>query len=239
MSRHLVLFARDPRRESQAKGFGLPGEDLFAAFALGWFAAAQRHGARFVIATPPEDRPAWRNRLPDDAPVSWIAQRGCTFGQRLEGVARDAGQLPGPAILVGGDVAPSETAVAEAFAALESGADAVLGPASDGGVSLVGLSGQDADLLRSVAPRQRGVVDRLRQGLAARGRRLVLVASAPDVDGKSSLLSLERGLASRETRTLVRLILRAVRPVCADAIPNRPIPPRAAPTGPRAPPALL
>lgn len=237
MSRYLVLFAREPRREAIAKGFGASGEDLFVAFARGWLEVARRTGAQFVIATPPEDRPGWRKRLPEASGSLWIIQNGCSFGERLEGVARRSARLPGPAILVGGDVVPSEPAVAQAFAALESGADAVLGPSDDGGVSLLALGAEDSDLLRFVGPRQLRVVERLRRGLEDRGRSVAWVGTAMDIDGVRSLASFERALAPCPTRTLARRILRLVA-----AAPSEPAQPRqsalpAAASGPRAPPS--
>jgi len=236
VSRYLVLFAREPRREALAKGFGPSGQDLFVTFARGWLDLARRARAQMVIATPPEDRCGWRRRLPEAAEALWITQAGSTFGDRLEGVARQAARLPGAAVLVGGDVAPSEPAVVAAFAALESGAQAVVGPAPDGGVSLVALRAEDADLLRAVRPRQRRVAERLRRGLEDRGRLVIRVGSATDIDGLASLASFERGLGPCATRALVREILNAA---TTRARPAREVPRfliLSNPTSPRAPP---
>jgi uncharacterized protein len=237
VSRYLVLFAREPRREALAKGFGAPGEDLFVAFARGWLEVARRTGARFVIAAPPEDRAGWGKRLPESSQALWIVQSGCSFGERLEAVARRASRLPGPAILVGGDVVPSERAAAQAFVALDSGAEAVLGPSDDGGVSLLALGAEDSDLLRAVGPRQRRVVERLRRGLQDRGRSIAWVGAAPDIDGLSSLAAFERGLAPCPTRTLARRILGLV--AATPPLVDRPRESvlLAAAAGPRAPPA--
>jgi glycosyltransferase A (GT-A) superfamily protein (DUF2064 family) len=206
VNRYLVLFAREPRREAREKGFGARGAGLFAGFAVGWREAARRCGARLILATPPEDRAAWRHFLPENEDALWIPQCGASFGDRLAGVARRASALPGHAVLVGGDVAPSRSALGEAFAALEQGADAVIAPAADGGVSLVALRYADAKLLASLAPRQRCVALQLKSALAARGRRLVLVHCVPDVDGRRSLGSLLRSLAE-SLRTLARRAL--------------------------------
>jgi len=237
VSRYLVLFAREPRREALAKGLGASGQDLFVAFARGWLALAGRVGARIVIATPPEDRSGWRRRLPEAAEALWITQAGRTFGDRLEGVARQAARLHGAAVLVGGDVAPSGLALSEAFAALEGGAQAVVGPAPDGGVSLLALRPEDVDLLRAIGPRQRQVAERLRRSLQDRGRLLVCVGFTPDIDGFSSLAAFERSLGPSATRALVRRILNAA---VTQAVP----PPNRGPcvllvssTTPRAPPA--
>jgi len=189
VNRYLVLFAREPRREAREKGFGARGADLFAGFAVAWREAARRCGARLILATPPEDRAAWRHFLPENEDALWIPSA-----------------LPGHAVLVGGDVAPSRSALGEAFAALERGADAVIAPAADGGVSLVALRYGDAKLLASLAPRQRCVALQLKRALAARGRRLVLVHCVPDVDGRRSLGSFFRRLGTA-LRALARRVL--------------------------------
>jgi glycosyltransferase A (GT-A) superfamily protein (DUF2064 family) len=206
VNRYLVLFAREPRREAREKGFGARGADLFAGFAVGWREAARSCGARLILATPPEDRAAWRHFLPENEDALWIPQRGASFGDRLAGVARQASALPGHAVLVGGDVAPSRSALGEAFAALERGADAVIAPAADGGVSLVALRYADAKLLAALAPRQRCVALQLKRALTARGRRLVLVHCVPDVDGRRSLGSFFRRLGTA-LRALARRLL--------------------------------
>jgi uncharacterized protein DUF2064 len=208
VNRYVILFAREPGREAFAKGFGKPGEELFAAFAAGWLEAARAAGARLVVATPPEDRAAWRGRFPSDADVLWIAQRGGSFGERLEGVARQAAKLPGERVLVGGDVAPAASALTEAFAALEDGAEVVLGPAPDGGVSLVALRDHDLDLLADLAPRQRDVVASLARRLRGRGRVVRFVSQVPDVDGRRGLrLLLRRCRLSPDLTSLARRAL--------------------------------
>jgi glycosyltransferase A (GT-A) superfamily protein (DUF2064 family) len=238
VDRYLVLFARDPGREAREKGFGAPGEDLFATFAAGWREAARRVQARVVVAAPPEDLAAWRGRLgPDASEILWIGQRGRSFGERLEDVARCAASLPGHAVLVGGDVAPTRRALVEAFDALEQGADAVLAPARDGGVSLLAVPSRDSDLLATLAPRQRDVAETLRQRLAARGRCVALVAAAPDVDGRRGLRFLLRDCCfSAGLRSIVSRILETLAVAREESV----APPRprilANPWGLRAPP---
>ena len=193
-SRFLVLFAREPRRQALDKGLaGEAGEGLFTAFADGWIDAARRSGAQVVVATPAVDRTAWRRRLPSEE-LRFLEQRGKSFGERLEDTARQAADLGGHAILVGGDVAPSPSILAEAFELLEGGADAVIAPARDGGVSLVALRREDLDLLGSVALRRTDVFSRLSRRLSVRGRQIGLVAAATDVDGRRRLRSLLRSL---------------------------------------------
>jgi glycosyltransferase A (GT-A) superfamily protein (DUF2064 family) len=82
----------------------------------------------------------------------------------------------------------------ETFDLLERGADAVLAPAPDGGVSLLALAPEDLDLLRPIIPKRRDVFDRLLEKLGERGRRVRVVALLPDVDGRRGLRSILRSL---------------------------------------------
>lgn len=194
MPRQVILFARAPAGEARAKGFS-NGEAaaLFGAFAAGWIAAARRSGARLVIATPPEDIPAWRGLAAMEAGgavPAVIDQRGRSFGDRLEDAARRAGT--GRAVLVGGDVAPSEKLLHEAFLALERGADAVIAPAGDGGVSLLALGEHDFDLLSEIGQRRRDVCSRLLAALAARARRVQQLGRTLDVDDRRGVRRLVR-----------------------------------------------
>src|SRR5204863_88494 len=138
--------------------------------------------ARLVVAAPRADHAGWRRSLSGEE-IALLEQRGSSFGRRLEDAARQAGELGGHAVLVGGDVAPAPEILAKAFDLLEKGADAVLAPAPDGGVSLVALPAADLDLLRGLAPRRFDVFSRLSKSLRARGRLVRVVAPAPDVDG--------------------------------------------------------
>jgi glycosyltransferase A (GT-A) superfamily protein (DUF2064 family) len=206
MARHLVLFAREPRREARVKGFSRSaGGELFAALAQGWTAAARQSGAQLAVATPPEDRAAWNRWFVSSEKPLWLDQQGASFGERLEGAGRSAADLGGHAVLVGGDVVPSPEALDAAFRLLEDGADAVLGPARDGGFSLVGLRREDLDLLRHVAPRRSDAFDRLCRGLLARGRKISRVPGAPDLDRRKDARVLLRGdRITREIRMAVR-----------------------------------
>jgi glycosyltransferase A (GT-A) superfamily protein (DUF2064 family) len=233
MARFLVLFAREPSREAREKGLtSRAGSDLFAAFAAGWVKAARAAGARMILATPPEDLLAWRRALPEGTDLAFFAQRGGSFGSRLEDAARRVSRFGGRALLVGGDVAPSAEALEGAFRALEQGAEAVLSPAPDGGVSLLALSCADLDLLRSVGPRQPDVFRVLDRRLRERGRRVAVVAEAPDVDGRSALRALARAAGLRTLASLVRRALQR-------ATFSKVAPPHFLPPGPRMSPAIL
>lgn len=237
MARQLVLFAREPARQAREKGLDGPeAAALFAALAAGWAEAARRVGATLLVATPEEDRRAWASRF--DQPPLWLAQRGSTFGRRLENAARDASRRGGKTVLVGGDVVPAARRLREAFEALEAGAHAAIAPAGDGGVSLIGLSTEDLDLLSGMPRRRRDVCARLLAGLERRRRRVHVLEEASDVDGRRGLRALSRraepGLAA-----LVRWSLRRETPRTAPvrraaagrpdrALPILRAPPRAA-----------
>lgn len=96
----------------------------------------------------------------DGAPGAWlpagfevIGQRGGGPGERLAAAFADAhAALPLPMVLIGTET-PQATAamLGDAIASLESGeADAVFGPATDGGFWLLGLRRPDRSLLAGV-----------------------------------------------------------------------------------------
>jgi len=234
-SRLLLLFAREPRREALEKGLdAAAGTRLFTAFAEGWTEAARRSGARLVVAAPPEHRAAWQRVLPGTE-LFFVEQRGRSFGERLEDSARRAAALGGHVVVVGGDVAPAPESLATAFELLEKGADAVIAPARDGGVSLLALPGNDLDLLGRIAPRRSDVFSRLSAGLLARGLRVEVLAPAPDVDGRRRLRSLLRSLPV-SLRHAARLALRPPPNGFREPLSLSLLPERIRPSGLRAPP---
>ncbi len=239
MKRSLVLFAREPSSEARAKGFAAAGAaDLFASFAVGWLDAAESAGAGLVVAAPAEDLAAWRRRLPPDRGIVWIAQHGRSFGQRLEESARRVVSDGGSAVLVGGDVPPSAPAVSRAFDALDQGADAVLAPSPDGGVSLVALTPLDLDLLRGLAAGSADVFRALAAALEKRGRTVEVIGFAPDVDGRRDLRRLMHSGAVLLSRSLLR---RALAIPASPRDGHRPAPRSlrlSGPSGLRAPPAF-
>lgn len=255
MTRFLVLFAREPAREARAKGFGSAsaydsGPDsgsaanLFAGFAAGWRSAAERAGGRLVVATPPEDLAAWRRRFAgagekgeEGEEIVWLRQSGGSFGERLRGAARHEQLAGGSVVFVGGDVPPDANAALRAFEALEAGADAVLSPAPDGGVSLLALAAPDHDLLARIAAGSRDVFRSLSEALTARGRRWIALAPVADVDCRRDVRRLLRGRLAAAHRSALRSVLAERRFFC-DSISRSP---RAlllfGPSGLRAPPA--
>ena len=209
-ARVLVLFAREPGREARDKG--LPsGERLFSAFARGWVDAADRCGARVIVATPSGDRPGWRRALAG-APFEILEQRGSSLGTRLRSAARRAASGGASVVLVGGDVTPSAAILATAFELRDGSADSVIAPARDGGVSLVSLRKEDLDLLGRFVPRDAALFSNLRRSLLLRRRQVAVVETAGDVDGRRELRRLVSAgfLANAELTLLARAVLAEV-----------------------------
>ena len=93
-------------------------------------------------------------------------QQGCDLGGRMEHAACIALQRARMVVLIGGDCPGLDAAYVErALAALRAGADAVIGPAEDGGYVLLGLSRIDGHLFRGMPWGSDRVLDETRQRL--------------------------------------------------------------------------
>ena len=241
MTRNLILFAREPAAQAREKGLArAAGAALFRSFGRGWREAAAKAGAGIVLATPPEDLGRWRLALSGSAGVGCIPQRGENIGARLEDAARCAATLAGRWVIAGGDVAPSEALLKDAFEALEAGADAVLSPAPDGGVSLLALSPADLDLLRGIRPRRRTVFGVLLEALKSRGRRVSIIRAVADFDGPRSLRALLRTLpAGDDLRSILKAALACRIRTGLSRVPPLRVHDLCAPTPFRGPPAAL
>jgi uncharacterized protein len=185
----LVIMVKEPRAGRVKTRLG---RDIGMTASAWWF----RHQAGATIRTLRD--PRWQMLLsitPDrDAKASrfWpaalprMAQGGGDLGVRMVRIFRQA--LPGPVIIVGGDIPGiTRTHIARAFGALANH-DAVFGPASDGGYWLVGMA------------RRRPTPRRLFQGVrwssehaltdslaSAAGLRVALVDQLSDVDSAADL----------------------------------------------------
>ena len=199
----LIVFVKEPRpgrvKTRLAAGIG-------AAAAARWFrteALALIRRVRdprweTILAVSP-DREGMASRVwPRD--LRRIPQGRGDIGTRMARAL--AAAPPGPAVLVGGDLpevgAPE---IARAFAALR-GAEAVFGPAEDGGFWLVGLARGAAPpppgFLQGVRwSSPRALADSLR---AFEGRRTAFADRMRDVDDASDLATLRRQMASSTSR---------------------------------------
>ncbi|QQR72550.1 MAG: TIGR04282 family arsenosugar biosynthesis glycosyltransferase [Holophagales bacterium] len=154
------------------------------------------------------------------APCEAFLQEGEDLGLRLLAAAiRMAGEGALP-VIVGADLPDlSSELVSQAFVELESGADLVLGPASDGGFYLVGLgaAARRPELFAGVAWGGDEVLSRTVANARSLDLRLVCLAEAADVDRPEDLPPLAARLAAssrhdptfcpRTRRALARLAL--------------------------------
>lgn len=103
----------------------------------------QQSGTELELRAAGGDEGDWQQWLGDwlTAGAHLVAQRGGDLGQRMHDAFVDAAADAIEATLLFGTDIPAldATVLERAFGALESGADAVFGPALDGGYYLVGL----------------------------------------------------------------------------------------------------
>lgn len=141
-----------------------------------------------VAATPVARRLLALDGVPGDwlpAGFDVIGQRGGELDERLAAALADAhAGLPLPMVLIGMDTPQvTESQLTDAVRSLTTGeADAVFGPALDGGFWLLGLRQPDRSLLAGV-PMSRSDTGRIQLSrLAAAGLRVALAPRLADVD---------------------------------------------------------
>jgi uncharacterized protein len=139
------------------------------------------------------DTPVVRRLLVlDGVPGDWlpagfdvIGQRGGELDERLAAALADAyAALPLPMVLIGMDT-PQVTAghLADAVHSLTTGeADAVFGPASDGGFWLLGLRRPDRSLVAGVPMSRADTRPAQRERRAGAGLRIALAPRLSDID---------------------------------------------------------
>ena len=143
-------------------------EDTLAAV------AASRLAGRRVVALDGEPA-GW---LPEGFEL--VPQRGDGLAQRLAGAFEDVG---GPALLVGMDTPQLTPELLDAgLAGLANGADAVLGPATDGGYWTIGLARPDRRVFDGVPMSERHTGAAQRERLIALGLETHYLPPLRDVD---------------------------------------------------------
>ncbi len=189
MNRTLVVMLKEPRAGRVKTRLG---RDIGTVGAAWWF----RHQVRRLLRRI--DDPRWALVLavaPDRAGMTsrvWPAhlqrmpQGHGDLGQRMERALRNAPS--GPVCVIGGDI-PDITAarIAEAFAALGN-ADAVFGPALDGGYWLIGLKRSKAippDIFDGVRWSTEFALEDTKKTL--RDHRIAYAATLRDVDTAADL----------------------------------------------------
>ena len=190
----LILFARAPRlgavKRRLAREIGAMAALRFHRGQLARLVRGLGRDRRWrtVLAVTP-DRAAWRGaRWPGRLPR--LPQGGGDLGRRM---GRALARHPRRALLVGCDIPGIRPAdIAAGFRALSRGADAVFGPAEDGGYWLVGL-GPRRPPPRSFAAVRWSTEHALADTLANfRGRRVALLRRLRDVDRAADLAVLRR-----------------------------------------------
>jgi rSAM/selenodomain-associated transferase 1 len=185
LAAQVIVIAKEPV-PGRVKTRLSPALSPAAAAAL---AAAALADTLDVVATSPVSR---RVLALDGAPGAWlpagfdlISQRAGGLDERLAAAFADAyATAPLPMVLIGMDT-PQVTAdlIRDAAQSLVSGeADAVFGPAEDGGFWLLGLRRPDRSLLAGV-PMSRPDTGRVQlERLASAGLRVALTPQLTDVD---------------------------------------------------------
>lgn len=192
-ARVLILFARAPRlgavKRRLAAGIGARGALRFYAGTLAATARAvgrDRRWRTIVSVTPPGARADWGRLLP--CGTARIGQPRGDLGRKMERAMRPYRLV----LLAGSDIPGLRAAdIAAGFAALGR-ADAVFGPAEDGGYWLVGMGPR-----RPTRPfagvrwsSEHALADTLRN---FRGRRVAFLRRMRDVDTAEDLAALRRG----------------------------------------------
>ena len=182
--RAVLLFARSPEAETRAKHLRPEAASIFRGIIDSWRRAALAANASLI--------------LPGH-------QRGNTFGERLAHCAETAFASGATTLLIAGidSPAPDVKTIERSFEDLETGrVRAVLGPASDGGLYLIGLASFEGVLLASMRPRQRDLLA-VCSNYFDQNVRILPVAS--DLDSASDLYRLERESHWGAYRSLLEL----------------------------------
>lgn len=136
-----------------------------------------------AVAATPADR---RVLVLDGEPGAWlpdrfevVAQRGGGLDERLAHAFEDVG---GPALLIGMDTPQVTPRLLHAAARRLRAADAVLGPALDGGFWALGLNHPDRSLMVGVPMSVENTGREQRERLRAAGLRIGVLAPLRDVD---------------------------------------------------------
>ena len=138
---------------------------------------------------------------PPRSPVPALTQHGPDLGARMLQVSAELAREFDPVLGLGADLPDLPLArLAEAEAALAGGADAVFGPATDGGFYLFGLGprARRPELFAGVPWGGERVLDEVLARAGDLGLAVALLAPESDVDRPEDLLPLARRLAETE-----------------------------------------
>jgi rSAM/selenodomain-associated transferase 2/rSAM/selenodomain-associated transferase 1 len=203
----LVVMARAPWVEGKTRIQGIDPQAhaaLREALLLDTLEASRAFGAadHVVACDPPGEIEAMRRLAGEAADV--FAQRGSSLGERMAHAFEDAFRLGYEAVLlVGSDLpdlppAPLESALGR----LSGGTDCVvLGPASDGGYYLIGLSRPHTALFERIPWSTSAVLAQTRAAAARLGLPVYEVDEWRDVDSLRDLDRLRDAASSGARRT--------------------------------------
>lgn len=126
-------------------------------------------------------------------------QRGDDLGERMAHAAGEAFACgAGRVVIIGSDCpALSAARIRSAFMELSQGADAVFGPATDGGFYLVGLSAPTRSLFRGIVWSAPTVLSAILSRCRKEGMTYALLPAESDVDTAEDLEALRRRLRAR------------------------------------------
>lgn len=196
--KRLAIFARPPE-VGQVKTRLSPA--LPPALAAGLYAALLADTLEVGRASSADERSLWwaSEPLPDGPPPGFEvrAQAGADLGERLANAADALLSAPGDrVVLVGSDLPALRAAhLDEAFATLESN-DLVLGPTTDGGYWLVGLSRRAREVFEGIAWSTDGVFTQTLSAAARLGLRVHALALHEDLDTPHDLARLVAAAAT-------------------------------------------
>ncbi len=200
--RCVLVFAKLPRAgrvKTRLLGDLSPSRaaDLAVAFLddLAQRLANQSFDLRLAWALEPGD-PVPAPTAPT-APTA-IIQRGADLGERMSTAFDEAFATYDQVAIVGADLPDLSPATClEAFAALDRGAEIVLGPATDGGYYLIAADAPPpTELFAGIAWGGDGVLAATRARCVERGLAVALLAPADDVDTPADLARLAARLVA-------------------------------------------
>lgn len=205
-------LARDIGDRAAADVYRAFLEDLAARFAPAPFAV------RWAVAPP--DRGL--SGLLGVAPSSCFPQSGADLGDRMRGALRHllVDEAHERCAIVGSDM-PQLTleTIAEAFAALDRGADLVLGPAEDGGYYLIAMRAAH-EVFAGIEWGSSRVLAQTRARAAGLGLRVHELALGFDVDRAADLARLRALLRAEDAATAMPATAKAIARIRGDA-PDR------------------
>jgi len=168
---------------------------LFECFLLDTLALMRQvPGVQREIAYLPEQEQAYFAGLAPDFGLH--LQQGPDLGTRLDEALQYYLAIGARSVVIMDSDSPTlpSACLAQAFTALESGADVTLGPCDDGGYYLIGLKRPAPRLLREVHMSTPGVTQETLALAAAEGLKVNLLPTWYDIDEITSLQRLLREL---------------------------------------------